>query len=154
MDSAHMVVLGSIACSGLDDAWLQFDHAGPVEATPENVEAARAFVLDRWRERAHENGLPEPADLSSACKFCALFAKALFGGSIDGHYEHLFNRVGGGILDLSEASADVGGMDAPYRTDLEFLASEDLHYSLQTCLPRVRAWVAAFPAAPASAPRP
>ena len=154
MDCAHMVVLDSIARGGLDDAWLQFDHAGPVEATPGNVEAARALALDHWRERARENGLLEPADLSSACKFCALFAKALFGGSIDGHYEHLFNRIGGEILDLSAASADVGGMDAPYRTDLEFLASEDLHYSLETCIPRVRSWVAAYTAATASVPRP
>lgn len=150
MVEGSLVDLSQIAAGELDDEWLLRDHRGPVEATAENVEAARIFALDRWRERAEENGLPVPADLSGACKFCSLFAKSLFGGSIDGHYDHIFNRIGGEVLDLSAASADVIGLRDAYRSDPEFLASEDLHYSLETCVPRVLRWVAAFqrPASP------
>lgn len=154
MQGNDVADLGALVRGELDDEWLLHDHGGLIEASAANVEAARAFALDRWRERAREHGLPEPDDLSSACKFCALFAKALFGGSVDGNYDHLFNRVGGGILDLSAASADVAALVEPYRSDPSFLASEDLHYSLESCVPRVHAWISAFPAPTEAAPRP
>lgn len=151
--------MGSIDIVGLrereiDADWLMHEHAGSIDASPENVAAAAAFAFDRWRERAAELGLREPRDLSGACKFCALFAKTLFGGAVDGNDEHVFVRADGEIVDLSAGSADVAGMDDPYGSDPEHLRSEDLHYSLSTCLRRVRAWVAAFPTPAGSAPAP
>lgn len=138
----------------IDADWLLYEHAGRIEATPENVAAATAFAFARWRERAAELGRAEPSDLSGACKFCALFAKALFGGAVDGNDEHVFVRVDGEVVDLSAASADVADLDDPYLSDEAHLWNEDLHYSLSTCLVRVRAWVAAFPLPVPSQPAP
>jgi hypothetical protein len=134
--------------------WLLHDHEGRLDATAENVAAAAAFALERWRERAAELGQHDPVDLSGACKFCALFAKALFGGAVDGNYDHVFVRVDGEIVDLSAASADVAAMEEPYASDPEHLELEDLHYSFGTCLRRVRSWVEAYPIPVASAPAP
>lgn len=138
----------------VDADWLLYDHAGRMDATAENVAAAAAFVFRRWRERAVELGLEEPSDLSGACKFCALFAKALFGGVLDGNYDHVFVRVGGEVIDLAAGSREVAGMAEPYRSDDEFLEMEDFHYSMGTCLGRVRRWIAEFPACPPPGPTP
>lgn len=138
----------------IDADWLLHEHDGLIEVSPENVAAAAGFALDRWRERALELGRVEPSDLSGACKFCALFAKALFGGAVDGNDEHVFVRVDGGIVDLSAASADVACLDDPYASDEAHLWNEDLHYSLSTCLARVRTWVANFPIPAPSPPTP
>jgi hypothetical protein len=129
----------------LETDWLLHDHDGRIEASPENITAAAAFVFDRWRERAAELGHDDPRDLSGACKFCALFAKALFGGTVDGDFDHVFVRVDGAIIDLSAASADVGTLDDPYGSDVEHLVNEDLTYSFGTCARRVRAWMATYP---------
>ena len=149
-----VVDIGRLREREIDAEWLEHEHDGLVEASPENIAAATAFAFDRWRERAVELGRGEPSDLSGSCKFCALFAKALFGGAIDGNDEHVFARVDGKVIDLSAASADVAGLDDPYGSDPEHLWNEDLHYSLSTCLPRVRAWVAAFPMPAPSSPAP
>jgi hypothetical protein len=134
--------------------WLLHEHDGRLDASAENVAAAAAFALERWRERAAELGLDDPQDLSGACKFCALFAKALFGGVVDGNFEHVFVRVDGGIVDLSAASADVAAMDEPYASDPDHLEVEDLHYSFGTCLRRVRSWLEAYQVPTASVPAP
>lgn len=145
MTGDDVVDMGRLREREIDADWLLYEHDGLIEASPQNVAAAAAFAFDRWRERAAELGHEEPRDLSGACKFCALFAKALFGGAVDGNDEHVFVRVDGEVVDLSAASADVAGLADPYGSDEEHLWNEDLHYSLSTCLARVRAWVAAFP---------
>lgn len=129
----------------LESDWLLHDHDGRIEASPENIAAAAAFAFERWRERAAELGHDDPRDLAGACKFCALFAKALFGGAVDGNFDHVFVRVDGAVLDLSAASADVAALDDPYGTDVDHLGNEDLTWSFGTCVRRVRAWVAAYP---------
>lgn len=144
---------------GLDERsieadWLLHDHHGRMDASADNIAAAAAFAFERWRERASELGHDDPRDLSGACKFCALFAKALFGGAVDGNPEHVFVRVDGAVVDLSAASADVAALEDPYGTDVEHLENEDLTYSFGTCARRVRAWVAAYPLPSHSLPAP
>lgn len=153
MRNADVVDIAGLRERAIDADWLEHEHDGLMEASAENVAAAAAYAYDRWCERAAELGREEPPDLSGACKFCALFAKTLFGGAVDGNYDHVFVRLDGAVIDLSARSADVAAMDDPYRSDPEHLWNEDLHYSLATCLPRIRAWVAAYPL-PASGPTP
>lgn len=138
----------------LESDWLLRDHDGRIDASADNIAAAAAFAFERWRERAAELGHDDPRDLSGACKFCALFAKALFGGAVDGNSDHVFVRVDGVVVDLSAASADVAGLDDPYGTDVDHLEHEDLSYSFGTCAHRVRAWLAAYPKPSHSSPAP
>jgi hypothetical protein len=154
MTGDDVVDMGRLREREIDADWLLHEHDGLIEASPQNVAAAAAFAFDRWRERAAELGHEEPRDLSGACKFCALFAKAVFGGALDGNDEHVFVRVDGDVVDLSAASGDVAGLGDPYGSDHEHLWNEDLHHSLSTCLRRVRAWVAAFPMPAPSSPTP
>lgn len=80
-------------------------------ATPENISAAKGFVLRKWRERAIERGREEPADLSSACKFGSLFAAKLFGGKVRGNFFHQWCELPDGQrIDVSDEAADVASM--------------------------------------------
>lgn len=133
--------------------WLASDHAGRADADEEAVEAARAFLLERWRERAAELGKPEPADLSGGCLMAALFVKAVFGGTIRGNYDHVHNVVGGRRVDLSEASADVAALADPYRHDPRFMREPDFHENLASWTYRMEPWIDAFLGRTA-APRP
>ena len=130
--------------------WLAADHPGRLEPTEANVEAARAFVLDRWRERAAEMGKPEPKDLSGGCMLAALFVKAAFGGAIRGNFHHVHNVVGGAVLDLSAGSADVRALPDPYRHDRRFMAEPDFHENLASWTYRLEPWLDAFLAQAAS----
>ena len=97
-----------------------------------------------WVERYRQRGLPEPRDGSGSCKFASLFAKLVFGGKICGNPEHLYVKLGDTIIDFSEASEDVRGLDAPYTDIPEWLENEDLKKSLISCLPRVSLWYDRF----------
>lgn len=110
------------------------------------VDDLRAFVLGRWRARALEQGLPLPDDLSSSCKFGALFVREILGGEIRGNWAHVHCRLTDGrILDLSRHAGDVEAIRArqldPYDHDRAFVRSRDFRDSLDTCRPRVKAWV-------------
>jgi len=124
--------------------WLASDHRGRLEPDDEAVEAARTFLLDRWRERATELGKPAPADLSGGCLMATLFVKAIFGGAIRGNYHHVHNVVGGRRIDLSEASADVAALADPYRHDPRFMREPDFHENLVSWTYRMEPWLEAF----------
>lgn len=125
---------------GPDEGWLP----EPDEAT---VAAMSGFVLERWRERARETGLPGPVDLSGSCRFSSLFVQGLHGGRIRGNLHHFHVRTDGGrIIDLNAAAADVealrGGGRDPYSHHRSFVASRDVRDSFDTCRPRVDRWIA------------
>ncbi len=124
-------------------------EAGALPATPENIAAAKAFVLKKWQERAIERGGPNatlPDDLSSSCKFSSLFARAVFGGKLEGNFDHQFVRAKDGtIIDLNIDAADVKELgDQAHRHDILFWGSRDHRDSVRSCVPRVKEWVAEF----------
>ena len=128
-------------------AWFRTDAPGVLEPTDEALAAARAFVFERWKERAVERGAPEPSDLSSSCKFSSMFVRLVFGGRIRGNYDHQYALIAGRIIDLNADAADVREMDTPYRDDAAFLGSPDHLDSMVSCLARVERWAEAFLAA-------
>lgn len=117
-------------------------HLAPTE---KNISLARAFALNRWRDRARERGLPIPDDLSSSCKFTSLFAQGLFGGRLRGNHDHQFLELPGGeILDLNAEAKDVRALDTHYRHDPVFWNNPDHRASLRSCRPRVADWLEDF----------
>jgi hypothetical protein len=115
----------------------------PIPATPENIQKAKEFVLGKWRERASEYGFEEPANLESACKFSSMFAQRVFGGRLEGNWDHQYLVLHNGrILDLTEGV----GLDVEdsYLHDEDFWGNEEHEESMQSCLPRVERWVAEF----------
>lgn len=117
-------------------------------ATPKNIEKAKAFVLAKWKERAEERGHAEPEDLSSSCKFSSLFAHRIFGGKLQGNYDHQYVVVDGEIVDLNVDAKDVrdlmdDGID-PHEHDSDFWGNEDHLESLASCDARVYKWVQEF----------
>lgn len=131
----------------LDD-WLSEETEGIYPLTEKNLALATEVALRCWRERSEERLAPAPADLSHSCKFCSLYAKALFGGLIQGNFDHQYNVIQGKRVDLSGASMDVlaiqsSGAD-PYFHDSDFFGSDDHLESLLSCLPRVERWLRTF----------
>ncbi len=129
----------------------------PLPITADIIQRAKDFCLEQWKARWHErhpNGPiwtaicgwdNEPDDLSSSCKFTSLFAREVFGGEVVGNYDHQFLRLhNGAILDLNDGAKDVLAMDAPYEIDRDFFGSPDHAASMESCIPRVQEWVAAF----------
>lgn len=122
----------------------------------------KSFAMEKWRERAAELGQPEPIDLSGACKFCALLAREVFGGSIAAHEFHTWVVLDGEVVDLAEDGRDVAEMRDettpsscaeyarvwgiewegcdPYSHDPSFAASDDFRESLASCERRVAGW--------------
>lgn len=105
---------------------------------------AKAFAFRMWQDFAHERQAREPTDLSGACKYGSLFMQQVFGGEIEGHYQHQFNRIDGRIVDLSHDAADVGAMRDPYLHDPDYFDIPEQRAALQSCMPRVARWTAAF----------
>lgn len=105
---------------------------------------AKEFAFRMWQDFAHERQARAPTDLSGACKYGSLFIQQVFGGEIEGHYQHQFNRIGGRIVDLSHDAADVGAMRDPYLHDPDYFDIPEQRAALQSCLPRVTRWTAAF----------
>jgi hypothetical protein len=68
----------------------------------------------------------------------------VFGGVIQGHYEHQYNMIEGRIVDLSHDAMDVGRMQNPYRHEPDFFAIPQKNAALNNCLPRVEVWVLQF----------
>lgn len=108
-------------------------------ATPEWIDKAKAFLWEKWRERATEMGRPEPTDLNTACKFASLFAQNLFGGEVRGNREHQFLDTDEGIrVDLTD------NLTAPAHHDKRFWLNPEHRESMQSIEPRVRKWVEEF----------
>lgn len=119
-------------------------HEGVLVYSYEYFAQAKIFVFRKWCEHAVERHAAIPTDLSGSCKYGSLFMNQVFGGSICGHYEHQYNRIGGRIVDLSHDSADVARMANPYLHEQEYFAIPELRDSLDLCLPRVNRWVIEF----------
>ena len=124
--------------------WLNQSSPGKIPATDENLQKAKDFILEKWRERAAERGNQMPSDLSYSCKFTTLFVKMVFGGSIKGNFDHQFNFIDGRIVDLNHDAADVVSLDDPHRHDELFFGNRDHIGSMKSCLPRVEQWVEEF----------
>lgn len=105
---------------------------------------AKEFAFRMWKDFASERNLPSPIDLSGACKFDSLFVQYVFGGEIEGHYEHQYNRIDGRIVDLSHDSADVGRMHQPYLHEPGFFDIPEQQAALASCRPRAQRWMQAF----------
>jgi hypothetical protein len=106
--------------------------------------AAKVFVFRKWCERAQEQQLTRPDDLSGACKYGSLFMQSVFGGGLRGHFEHQFNLIDGRLVDLSHDAMDVGRMRHPYLHEPDYFAVPELQRSLATCLPRAEGWATEF----------
>jgi hypothetical protein len=119
-----------------------------IEPSEENIARARAFAMEKWKERARERGSPDPADLSYSCKFTSLFAQRLFGGKIQGNYDHQFLALPDGkIVDLNIDAEDVKKLgDRAHQHDPLFLnkRNRDWRDSMQSVQPRVDRWVEEF----------
>lgn len=116
----------------------------PIPATPENIAKAKAFVFQKWQERAAERGYTVD-DLSGACKFSSLFAQTVFGGKIQGNYDHQYVVLDDGhIIDLNDDAGDVRKLSNPHRHDKRFWNNKDHRESMDGCRPRVEAWLSEF----------
>lgn len=121
------------------------------DASPEAIEQAKRFVLAQWQarhlERHGELGKDSlPTDLSSSCKFSSLFAQAVFGGTLQGNYHHQFVRLPSGQrLDLNEDAQDVQALgEQAHRHDPVWWGNRDHREAMESCLPRVQAWLCKF----------
>ena len=133
-------------------------RAGRICYSAERFVLAQAFFLRMWVEWAAERGAPVPADLSGSCKYGSLFICRVFGGAINGHYQHQYNRIEGLRLDMSADAADVAAMHEAYLHEPGYFQIPEVGRMLDRCLPRVDAWVELFlgevSAAGAAAPGP
>jgi hypothetical protein len=118
-----------------------------IEPSPENLEIVRGFLLEKWRERAAENGVPQPdlpVDLSDSCKFSALFGSVVFAADIAGRWDHVYNVVDGEVVDINAHAADIRGRPDIYRHDPAFIGSGDFRDSAASCVARVSRWIVEF----------
>lgn len=112
--------------------------------TEENLQAAKAFLFQKWKERAAERYEKEPTDMSRSCKFVSQFGKKVFGGRIEGHWEHQYNVINGEVVDLNADAQDVKRLAKPYQHDPTFWGNREHKASMKSCLPRVNTWVEEF----------
>jgi RNA:NAD 2'-phosphotransferase (TPT1/KptA family) len=116
-----------------------------LSATPQNIQKAKNFVFKKWQERAEENGRPAPNDLSNSCKFGSLFAQKIFGGKLQGNYDHQYVVLPTGqIIDFSHDAEDVKKLKNPHYHDSLFWKNSEHKESMKSCLPRVNKWVEDF----------
>ena len=105
---------------------------------------SKAYVFRMWCNLASERRVAPPLDLSGACKYGSLFMQQVFGGEVQGHYAHQYNRIAGRLIDLSHDALDVGAMTHPYLHDPDYFEIPEYREKLLACLPRVRVWVDDF----------
>lgn len=113
------------------------------ETSPAILAVARAFLLARWNERAAELGRPSTTSLAGACKFAALFAQSLWGGRVRANFYHTWLELAdGAVVDLTEC--DGVTLFRPYERDLAFEREPEFAASLESCRPRVEAWLTQY----------
>ncbi len=117
---------------------------GPLAYSAVRFAEAKAFLFDKWCERARLRHLLQPADLSGACKYGSIFVQCLFGGAIRGHFEHQYNFIEGRIVDLSHDALDVGRMRNPYLHEPEYFDIPEVQASLAGCRAHSSAWADEF----------
>ena len=107
--------------------------------TDEWIARAKEFLWEKWRERAQELGRPEPTDLNTACKFASAFAQGLFGGNLQGNYDHQYLITADGTkVDLTDNTS------APQRHDRRFWNNREHRESMDSVKPRVEGWLTEF----------
>lgn len=116
----------------------------PLVYSYQQFSEAKRFFFRVWCEFARERGAPPPEDLSGACKYASLFMRELFGGEIEGHYAHQYNRIDGRLVDLSHDARDVGRMHNPYLHEPEYFNIPEYQRSRAACMPRIDTWVRLF----------
>lgn len=139
-----------------EDFFEDYFDGFPLEATDENIETVRGFLLQKWQERHVKNGgdpAALPTDLSDSCKFTALFGSVAFGADIAGNYDHVYNLLDGRIIDINAGAADVIALGNPYRHDERFIESDDFRDSVESCVRRVSGWIEEFRGAMADTPK-
>jgi len=120
-----------------------------LEPTPDNIKSAKKFLLDKWWERSTERGESNPADLTNACIFAAMFAVKLFGGKMRGNSDHVYAVVGDTRIDLTEGSKmfdDFATKDVdPYKQDSDFMGLDrGFKEQMAHNRPRVTRWLKEF----------
>jgi hypothetical protein len=123
--------------------WRQ-THTGPLMYSEAQFGWAKAFVFRQWCAWAVQREAPAPLDLSGACKYGSLFMCRVYGGSIQGHYQHQYNHINGQRVDLSYDAADVAGMAQPYLHEPLYFDIPEGQRALAGCLPRVDHWVSLY----------
>lgn len=127
---------------------------GLLPPTPENIERAKQFAFQKWIEYHEERkarcgprvNYRMPHDLTNACKFTSLFARAIFGGRLRGNEAHQFVQLADGtIIDLNIDAEDVQQLeDYAHRHEVGFWGNPDHKDSVDSCVPRVDRWVNEF----------
>jgi hypothetical protein len=115
-----------------------------LKPTHDNVARAKAFVFEKWKERAKEYHRPEPLDLSNACKFASLFAREIFGVRLRGNWHHQYLVAPNGqIVDLTDAAGVPANID-PHAHDRHFWGNPEHKDDMKSCKPRVDKWKREF----------
>jgi hypothetical protein len=79
------------------------------------------------------------------CRFSSLSAQRAFDGKIQGNYDHQYVVSSDGcILDLNDDAEDVRKSSNPHRRDKRFWNNKDHRESMDSCRPRVEAWINYF----------
>jgi hypothetical protein len=124
--------------------WMKQKFDPRLEATEEALDEARAFVFEKWCERAQRLGRPTPYDLSSSCRFSSLFVRFVFGGTLKGNLRHMFNEIDGQIIDLNKNALDVRNMEQnqmqPYCHVESDILHPDYRERVETCVLFVKQW--------------
>jgi hypothetical protein len=115
---------------------------GRVELTHANLVIAGQVVQELWNERQKEKFIRLTGTRESSCKFAALLARELFGGTLAGNDEHVFLMHGDIIVDLNKDQPDVKALSALAHIDIPpVLSSQAYLEALGSCVERVSRWV-------------
>ncbi len=122
---------------------VESDFAGKYRLNNDNYRLANEMMELLWNERNKERGITTK-DRSGSCKFAALMARELFGGTLAGNKHHVFVVRRGKILDLNIGQIDVSRLgDMAHHQDSSIIHHE-YRESLSSCLPRVSKWCIEF----------
>lgn len=126
----------------LSKADIQMTYPGRIPYAARNIRLAKEAMRLLWNEKLGERGLPPCEDRSSSCKFAALLARELFGGSLAGNEDHVFVHKGRDVLDLNREQTDVLLMgEWAHQSQIVRLLHPDYRRALHSCIPRVTRWV-------------
>lgn len=115
------------------------------KVSKKNLRLANITLDNLWAERCFEREVSFNRREGS-CKFAALLCRSLFGGHIDGNYDHVFLRLNNGeTLDINAHQRDVKLFgESAHISDIKKLSHPDYMDSLGSCMPRVERWVEWF----------